>query len=697
VAEDFLLEIGTEEIPAAFLFRTIEDLRQRAEELFEANRLRCETVEVMATPRRLALLVGGLEERQGESVQEISGPPRSVAYDDDGRPTKVLEKFCTKHGVTPEQTSIVEKPKGEYVFLRKVEAGGRAVEVLPEILPAWIVALPFPKSMRWGTQDIRFARPIRWIAALYGKDAVAFRVGDLTSSTTTRGHRFMGDPGPLPIESPSDYREILARNKVVVDPEERRRRILEQARGLAGEVGGELLGEEDLVQTLVFITEYPVAVRGTFHERFLKLPQEVLIAPMKGHQKYFAVKRADGDGLLPYFVTIANMEAPDMSLVERGNEKVLTARLEDARFFFKEDTKKPLEAYVDALNQVIYHKKLGTSFEKVSRIEAQVGFLGERLCPDRQAVLERAARLCKADLVTEMVGEFPELQGTMGGIYAAESGEPEEVALAIREHYMPDSAEDDLPESLAGAVLGLADKMDTVVGFFGIGSPVSGTSDPFGMRRRAIGILRVLLAKELEVSLPEWVGKSLEILGGRVKKEPEEVKAAVVDFFRLRYQQFLLGKGFPHDTIEAVISPSFENVPDLYRRVEILHKMRSEPDFENLILGCKRAVNILQQAGKDYGYGGPAKELRAEDLEEEAEKTLLASTEKVGSEIAGLGSGEYEKVLERLVGLKGPIDRLFDDVMILVDDERTRDNRLNLLSKVAELFQWFADFSKISL
>jgi len=697
VVEDFLLEIGTEEIPAAFLPRTIEDLREKAGQLFEVNRLRYETVETMATPRRLTLLVRGLEGQQDDSVQEISGPPRSVAFDEEGSPTKVLEKFCAKHGVTPAQTSIIEKPKGEYVFLHKVEAGKKAVEVLPEILPPWIVGLTFPKSMRWGTQDIRFARPIRWIAALYGNETVSFRVGDLASAATTRGHRFLGDPGPIPIEPLADYREILAKNKVVVDPGERRRRILEQAKGLAAEVGGELLEDEGLTQTLVFITEYPVAVRGTFHERFLSLPQEVLIAPMKGHQKYFPVKRAGGDGLVPYFVTIANMEAPDMSLVERGNEKVLTARLEDAKFFFEEDTKRPLEQYVDSLNQVIYHKKLGTSFDKVVRIQALAGFLGERLCPEKQTVLQRAALLCKADLVTQLVAEFPELQGTMGGIYAAASGEPEAVAEAIREHYMPVSAEDDLPESLEGAVLSLADKMDTVVGFFGIGSPVSGTSDPFGMRRRAIGILRVLLAKNLEVSLQEWVGKGLEVLGGLVKKEPEEVKKAVVDFFRLRYQQFLLAKGFPHDTIEAVISRSFENIPDLYRRVEVLHKMRSEPDFEDLILGCKRAVNILQQAKKDYGYTGPDKPLRAEDLEEEAERALLASTEQVGSELAGLGSGEYEKVLQGLVELKGPIDRLFDDVMILVEDERTRENRLNLLKNVSELFQWFADFSKISL
>jgi glycyl-tRNA synthetase beta chain len=332
------------------------------------------------------------------------------------------------------------------------------------------------------------------------------------------------------------------------------------------------------------------------------------------------------------------------------------------------------------------------------RVERLAHYLGQQVCPENQSILERAARLCKADLVTQIVGEFPELQGTMGGIYASESGEPEGVAKAIREHYMPVSAEGDLPESLEGALLSLADKMDTVVGFFGIGTPVSGTSDPFGMRRRVIGILRVLLAKELEVPLSEFVATGLEILGGLVKKELKKVQEEVMDFFRLRYHQFLLGRGFPHDTIESVLSNSFENIPDLYRRVETLHEMRSEPDFEKLILGCKRAVNILQQAGRDFGYEESRKPLMEEDLEQEAEKALLAATNQVGSELAGwVESREYEEVLKGLVGLKGPIDRLFDDVMILVEDERLRENRLNLLQKVADLFQWFADFSKISL
>lgn len=693
-----MLEIGTEEIPASFLPRAIENLQERARELFEANRLAYEAVEAMATPRRLTLFAYGLGEKQGDRVQEISGPPRSVAFDRQGMPTEALEKFCTRHGIRPEETSIVAKPKGEYVCFKKVEAGKSAVDLLTQVLPSWIVGLSFPKSMRWGVLDIRFARPIRWIASLYGRTPVVFEVGELESSPETHGHRFLGDPNPIRFASVEAYRAALRNNRVLLSPDERRKRILEQARLLAGEVGGKILEDEGLIQTLVFITEYPVGIRGAFDEAFLGLPKEVLIAPMKDHQKYFAVQGADGKGLLPYFVAIANVEAPDMLPVQRGNEKVLKARFEDARFFFEEDTKRPLDRYVDELKEVIYHRKLGSVYDKVLRIEKLAHFLGERLCPDRQAVLERSALLCKADLVTQMVGEFPELQGTMGGIYASVSGEPPEVAEAIREHYLPVSAEGDLPESREGAVLSLADKMDSVVGFFGIGNPVSGTSDPFGMRRRAIGMIRVLLARDMEVPLPEFVGRALEGLGGLVRKDPRKVEEEVIEFLRLRYHQFLLGRGFPHDTVESVLARSFENIPDLFRRVETLHKMRAEPDFEKLILGCKRAVNILQQASKEFGYEGPTRPLEAGDLEAEAERELLEATNRVGREIASrMESRQYEQVLQELVGLKGAIDRLFDEVMVLVDDARLRENRLHLLARVSELFEWYADFSKISL
>ncbi len=699
MAKDFLLEVGTEEMPASCLPQTLREMEARAGRLLDELRLGRESLEVVGTPRRLSLLVYGLEERQGEVVREIFGPPRSVAYDENGKPTKALEKFCARYGAGPDAVEIVEKEKGEYVLLRKEEGGRKTVELLSEVLPEWILSLPFPKSMRWGDLDVRFVRPIRWIAALYGEEAVPFELAGLASAPATYGHRFFNGGEPIRLRAAGEYFGLLMERKVVVRPEERRGRILAQARAAAEEVGGRIIEDEELIETLVHITEYPVAVPGGFADRFLSLPREVLIATMKDHQKYFAVEGPEGKDLLPHFVAIANTEVPEPDLVRKGNEKVLGARLEDAKFFFDEDTKAPLERHVEGLKGVIYHKKLGTSYEKVLRIQRLGRYLGEAICPDRLPAIERAALLCKADLLTQMVGEFPELQGIMGGIYAAVGGEPEEVATAIREHYLPVSAEGDLPVSMVGRILSLADKMDTVAGFFSIGNPVSGTSDPFGMRRRAIGILRILLDAGWEISLPALVEAALEGLEGIKAKAPrDEVKEEILRFFRLRYHQILLGKGFPHDTVEAVLARSFENIPDLLRRVEMLHGMRAEPDFDKLILGCKRAVNILEQARERFGFEGPAGPLREEDLGEEAERRLFEAVRRVEGEIKrGMREKAYDRVFDGLAGLKGPIDRFFDEVMVLVDDARIRENRLSLLHDVAQLFQQIADFSKISL
>lgn len=695
--QDFLLEVGTEEIPSSFLPQALRDLQRMAQELMETHRLKCGSVKTMGTPRRLTLLVSGLVDVQGDLIQEVTGPPRAVAFDQTGNPTKALEKFCARYGASSTEVTFVEKEKGEYVCLKRTEQGKPVADLLEELLPDWILSLPFPKSMRWGTLDIKFARPIHWILALYGSSPLEFRVGDVTSSHCTYGHRFQGTPGPLPVENVNEYPILLEENSVILEPEERGRRILEQSRNLSREVGGRIVKDDDLLQTLVFLTEYPVVLRGTFEERFLSLPDEVMIATMRDHQKYFALQKEEGDGLLPYFVAVANVDAPDRTLVQKGMERVLRARLEDARFFFQEDTKKPLEQNLEDLKQVIFHKKLGTSFEKVQRIRPLAEYLAKRICPEALPGIQRASDLCKADLVTQMVGEFPELQGVMGGIYASHFGEQPEVARAIREHYLPVSAEGDLPSTLSGAVLSLADKMDTVVGFFSIGTRVSGTSDPFGLRRRAIGILRILLDRGMGISLSEFIGKSTEILGGLIQTDRTEIQEKVMEFFRQRYQPLLLAKGFPHDTIDAVLSREFEDIPDLYQRIDVLHGMRSsDPDFEKLIIGCKRAVNILQQAAKDHGFRGTESRTRPEDFQEEAEKNLFHAAGQVrGKILAHMETKEYQQVLQELVNLKNPIDRFFDEVMVLVDDERQRDNRLGLLYEVSTLFQGFADFSKI--
>lgn len=698
MTHDLLLEIGTEEIPSSFLPRTLDEMRERAETLLGTLRLAHGRLDVLGTPRRLCLWVGGLEEAQEDLVREVSGPPRNVAFDETGEPTKALEKFCARYGAKPEETSIVQKGKREYVSLSCVEKGRTAQDLLTEHLPSWILSLSFPKSMRWGDEEVRFARPIRWLLALYGQTPLEIEVGDVRSASFTRGHRFLGSTEPIGVDDPAAYRDTLSRNGVILDPAERRVRICEQAASLAESVGGRIVDDAGLVDTLVFITEYPVCVRGTFEARYLSLPREVLIATMRDHQKYFSLQEKTGDRLLPYFITVANLDADDMSRIQAGNEKVLRARLEDARFFFEEDRRVPLEERVDALKQVIFHERLGTAYDKVGRIERLASCLAREVCPDQVSEVRRAAHLCKADLVSQMVGEFPELQGIMGGIYAAEGGESPVVSQAVREHYMPVSAEGDLPTGRAGAVVSIADKLDTIVGFFGVGARVTGNADPFALRRRAIGILRVLLDQGLDVSLPWLVRQSRDVLCPGEAGEAGEIVDEVLAFFRTRCHQYLLGRGFPHDTIDSVMSRTFESMPDLYRRIEALHRMRANEDFEKLILGCKRTVNILRQAGEELGYAGCATPLSAEDLREDAERDLFEGVRLLRDQIAGrMERSEYEGVLQDLVRLKDPVDRLFDSVMILVEDERVRQARLHLLHGVAELFQGFADFSKISL
>ncbi len=696
--KDFVLEVGTEEVPFTFWPAVIEAASRTVGDLLGANRLRYRKAEVKSTPRRLALLVSGLADRQDTRVSEVTGPPRTRAWDDSGRPTEALVKFCSRYQADPSEVFWVRKEKGEYACLRRIEEGRRTEEVLSEILPPWLLSLPFPKSMRWGALDVRFARPIRWILALYGRDLVPLRVGDVESSNWTLGHRFLGGRGELRIGSVSEYETRLKENRVILDPGERRRRIVSEAQRLAAEVGGEVVGGEDLVTQLVYLTEYPVPLLGAFDRAFLSLPEEVLVATMRDHQKYFAVRRKGQDGLLPYFIATANIETHDMGLIRKGNERVLKARLEDAKFFFDEDTRRPLEANVERLRHVIYHKKLGSSYDKVLRIQRLAEFLAARLLPEKMEVVRRAAWLCKADLVSQMVGEFPELQGTMGAIYALQSGEPAEVALAIREHYAPVSAEGDLPESMAGCLLSLADKMDTITGFFGIGTSVTGTSDPFGLRRRAIGILRILMDRRIELSLRELIRESLRVLDGLVRKDPEAVGAEVEEFVLSRFQQILLARGFGHDTVEALLPRALENVPDTVRRAETLQAMRADPDFADVLLGCKRAVNILHQARREYGYVGSGSAGSPEAYEKEAERNLLQSVrtsrEKV---ILWMAERAYEKVLEELRSLKEPIDRFFDEVMVLVDDPPTREKRLDVLSEISSLFGMFADFSKIAL
>jgi len=696
MGNDVLLEVGTEEIPAGFLAPAQEALRTLTLERLISLRLEPEAVQVMGTPRRLTMRIRGLPAAQGDLIQEVTGPRRSVALDPDGNPTPALEKFCARYGALPSDVSWVRRGKGEFVSLKQMEKGRSAEALLPELLPECILSLPFPKSMRWGGLDVRFARPIRWILCLLGDEPLRFAVGDVESAAFTYGHRFMGPGGPVAVSSMAGYADRLRSAYVILDPDERREKILREARTLAEGVGGRVEEEAGFVNTLVYLTEYPLALRGNFDEAFLALPDEVMAASMQHHLKFFPVRKREGRGLQPHFIAISNTVTGEEGTIRKGMERVLKSRLVDAKFFFDEDTRLPLSENLPALRHVIFHKKLGTAYDKIERVRTLVRFLAERVLPDAVSRLDRAALLCKADLVTQMVGEFPELQGTMGGIYAAHGGEAPEVARAIGEHYQPVSAEGELPESDLGALLSLADKMDTVVAFFSIGTPVSGNRDPFGVRRRAIGVLRILMDRQVKLDFPGFVDASVQALGGRGSKARGDVQREVLEFFRQRMNHLLLARSFPHDTIDAVLARPFHDVFDLRQRIELLHRMRSNADFEKLLLGCKRAVNILAQAKNQFGFCRSDARLSLEALTHEAERSLFVAVEEQKDRItAWMAAGEYHAVLQGLIHLKDPIDRLFDDVMILVEDAEVRGARLSLLQEVADLFEGFADFSRM--
>ncbi|RLB07319.1 MAG: glycine--tRNA ligase subunit beta, partial [Deltaproteobacteria bacterium] len=504
-----LLEVGTEEIPSLFIPKALDAMKEILKNEMDAQRVDYGEIKAVGTPRRLALFAE-LEQRQRPLEKERLGPPKNVAFDTQGRPTKAALGFAQREGVRVDDLEIVHTGKGEYLCVRKQEAGRQTREILSEVLPRLIASIPFPKSMRWSDLELRFARPIHWILALFDAEVVPFTMENLTSASFTRGHRFL-HPDLIEVKGFKDYLEGLRQASVVVDPEERRELIRRRVREAAQKVGGRPLEDEDLLEEITYLVEYPVAICGRFDNGYLDLPKEVLITAMQQHQRYFPV--VDGQGrLLPYFVAVSNIMARDMEVVREGNERVLRARLADAQFFFQEDQKVPLEQRVQELKGVIFQAKLGTSYEKVIRIRELALRLAEELAPEDKEVVARGAYLCKADLVTEMVGEFPHLQGVMGREYALRSGEDPAVAQVIFEHYLPRFAGDALPSTKAGDMVSIADKLDTIIGCFGVGLIPTGASDPFALRRQALGIIHIILDKGYTISLQKMITMALESL-----------------------------------------------------------------------------------------------------------------------------------------------------------------------------------------
>ncbi len=685
--QDFLMELGCEEIPSRFLPGAMKQLEQGTAELLSENRLHYDTIETYATPRRLVVLIKALENEQADLVEKIKGPPMDRAYDETGKPTKALYGFLKSQGILIEQVEEEVIKNARYVIVRKEIPGRLTEDLLTELMPQLIRKLSFPRPMFWENKDVRFARPIRWILALYDQKIIRFKFAGLESGNLTYGHRFLA-PGPFEIIDLHDYFSCLQNNYVILDQNLRRDMISEQLKEKAKENGGIALVDEELLEEVTYLVEYPVAVDGSFDEAYLDLPQEVPITSMQNHQRYFPIVEKDTGKLLPHFIGISNnLFHPN---IRKGYAKVLQARLADGRFFFNEDRKEPLENYVDQLKSVVFLESLGTLDQKRARLVNLVGELGKELelTADQIEKTRRIAHLCKADLVTSMVKEFTELQGVMGREYARLSDEPEDVALGIYEHYLPRYPGDALPSFKEAALASLADRIDTLAGCFATGIQPTGSQDPYGLRRQAQGAVNILLSLDLNIALRSYIKLALQVIAGELKINEEkimEIECNLNDFLLQRVRFSFQERKIAHEVVEAVLAVPFDTASELLKRAEILNNQVQEPLLNDVIAAYNRVANLAKN-----GRGG---EPDASIIIEEAEKNLYDKWQETRVELEN--ANNTLKKLKILQGLKESIDTFFDDVMVMVDDESIRLNRLDLLAGVTQLFHQVADFSKM--
>jgi glycyl-tRNA synthetase beta chain len=687
---ELFVEIGVEEVPAGYIAPALINFNTLMTAGLDDLGLEYGSVRTAATPRRLAICISDLAATQPDREEEFIGPSRKAAFDDNNAPTKAAIGFAASKGASVEDLDIVETPKGDYVRLIKEKKGQATAELLQKILPEVILGLAFPKSMRWGDERTVFVRPIQWLLGLYNGAVIPFTIGAIASGDTTRGHRFMA-PATLAVKSYEDYLTGLRQSHVLADCAERRAAVeAEIARAVAeatGSDGAEVLADEELVDTVTNLVESPHAVCGLFDDSFLALPDAVLITSMREHQKYFSVVDKNG-ALLPRFVAINNTCIKDEKAAAAGHQRVLRARLEDALFFFNEDQERSLADRVGDLTGLIFQNKLGTMFDKTERLVRLTGKLAQVLAPDCCPASERAALLAKADLLTAMVGEFPSLQGAMGRDYALLGGEEPAVAAAIQEHYLPVRAGGTLPREIDGALVGMADRLDTIAGCFGIGQRPSGTADPFGLRRLALGLLHIVEDRSFTLSLSAFVDESLELYGEKVSEDRVAVQAQIIDFIKGRFVNDMVARGIPRAAIEAVISVSFDDVVDCRARIEALAAVKEQPTFAVLAAAFKRVMNIIKDS-----TGGAVDESM---LREVAEKQLFETLRSVQKEADPLIlAKEYDQALNVILRMKEPVDTFFDQVMVMADDPQLRANRLNLLSAIARLFLKVGDFSKM--
>ena len=682
---DLLFEIGTEEIPASYISPALDQLQNMAKETLMEQNLSFGELRVMGTPRRLALSVSNLETLQPDQSVEVTGPPKKAAYDAEGNPTKAAAGFAKSQGVNTDDLRIVETPRGEYVAVTKLQKGRSASNILEDFLPNWINSLDFPKTMRW--DNLRFARPIRWIVAILEDQEIPFQLDTLTAGRITYGHRSL-NPEPIKLDSASvdNYIAKLEMANVIVNHDLRRTEIQKQITEILNSEDCETAIDQDLLDQVNFLVENPQAIVGSFSESHLDLPAEVLITSMKKHQRYFPMIKSDKQ-LVAKFISISNGTDSNIDTVRHGNERVLRARLADATFFYQEDRRTTLADRNRKLQSVIFQVKLGSLYDKVKRLESLSSFIAQQMQVDNTTkdYAVKAAYLCKSDLTTQMVAEFPTLQGVMGRYYALEADAPPRVAIAIEDHYRPVAADSDLPTSLEGSILSIADKIDTIVGYFGINEKPTGSQDPYSLRRQAIGILRVLQKLDFSVSFSALVEKTIELYKVNLS---ENTKVEVLDFVRGRLKVLLQTKGYVPDEIEVVLATGEIDVSDIEKRIQAVSNFRSSANFSQVYPAFNRVLRILPDS--------LPKEIDPDLFEDDAEQKLSSLIIGMDADLNKLiKSQNYDKLLIKLSALQPAIDQFFDQVLVMAEDLDVRQNRFTLLNAIGQRIYAIGDLTKL--
>lgn len=689
MSKNYLLEIGVEELPSRLVGNALEQLKNNSIKLFKEERIGFEDIKIYSTPRRLIMMVEGIDEKQADLEEKAKGPAKRIAFDEEGNPTKALLGFMGGQKIELKSIIVESFNDEEYVYANTLKVGKTIEEILSLNMERIIKSINFPKSMKWGGKNIRFARPIRWIVSLLDSKIIPFELEGIRVSNITKGHRFLGS-NHIEINNVDGYSDLLRENFVIMDQNERKDIIKYGSEKLARERGGNLESDEDLLDEITNIVEYPTPIIGRIKEEYLNLPQDVIITPMKEHLRFFPVLD-DKERLLPYFITVRNGNEDHIETVIKGNEKVLGARLEDARFFYMDDMKVSLESYVEDLKYIIFHDKLGTVYDKTKRIQKLAEKVAEHLevGDETERNIDRAAYLSKADLVTKMVNEFAELQGKMGMQYAKNSGENEIVSLAISEQYLPRFSGDQVPTTTAGFVLSIADKLDTISGLFAIGIHPTGSQDPFGLRRQALGIINIVLDKKINFKLSEMIENSLYIYveENGLAFDYNKVKDEIIEFFNGRVRNMFIDEGIRYDIVDAVVGNKIDDIYDMRIRANKLNEWLKRDGVAEVLSAFNRVSNLAEKANSDEVQ---------RDLLSEDEIELYDSFNNIEEKIkTAIGKKEYDRALDQLVILKEPIDSFFDRVMVMVDDEKIRNNRLGLLKKIHGTMMKICDLSKI--